>query len=122
MTRFDAIELLSASRDALQCRAGRLSPVAGGYLWTAIDYISDELDQLVARDLTDDGTYDPTTDAFNARTDRGSRFVGILDDIRCGLSTDDPVARSVAALLKLIPKSGHVLALQTAQASFWDER
>ena len=118
-TRIRAIELLSEAREALRARAGTLTPVAGGYLWTAIDYISDELDQLVARNLADADVYDPATDAFKSQTAQGSRFAGILDDIKCGCSPVDPVFRVAEAVLRLIPKSRQALAMQAAQASFW---
>ena len=118
-TRMGAVERLSAAREALQARAVTLSPIAGGYLWTAVDYISDELDQLVARNLVDGDAYRPATDAFTSQTAQGSRFAGMLDDIKQSCSAADPVFRAAEAVLALIPGSRQALELQAVQSSFW---
>lgn len=116
-TKAETIDTLCASRDVLRAEAGMLSPAAGGYLWTAVDRISDEIDRLVANALADDEAYAPSTSAFKTETDQGRRFVGILTDIKILFARNEAVVRAVSPVVQLIPMAWLLAAIVAERTS-----
>jgi hypothetical protein len=100
-TTSDTISSLIQSRNALAAHTAGVSPAAGQYLWTAIDDINDEIDQLTANALAT-APYVPQTDPFKPVTDAGKQFIGTLNDIKSVFSALNDVVTAVTGVLKLI--------------------
>ena len=100
-TTTQTIATLVASRNALVAETTGVSTTAGQYLWTAIDDINDEIDQLTANALAN-ADYVPQTDPFKAVTDEGKAFIGTLNDIKSVFSGIAAVAAAATSVLNII--------------------
>jgi hypothetical protein len=101
VTGSDAIASLIQARNAMVAHTSGVSTAASQYLWTAIDDINDEIDQLTANALAS-APYVPQTDPFKSVTDAGKAFVGTLNDIKSLFSQIDQVVNAVTSVLKVI--------------------
>ena len=100
-TTVETITTLLASRNALVAETNGLSTTAGQYLWTAIDDINSEIDQLTANALAN-ADYVPQSDPFKAMTAEGKQFIGTLNDIKAVFSGIDAVVAAALSVLKIV--------------------
>lgn len=100
-TNSETLSSLIQARNTLAAHASGLSPAAGQYLWTAIDDLNDEIDQLTANALAT-APYVPQTDPFKAVTDAGKQFIGTLNDIKSVFSKLDDVIKAADGVIGVI--------------------
>jgi hypothetical protein len=100
-TTEETISSLILYRNTLAAHTSGLSPAAGQYLWTAIDDINDEIDQLTANALAT-APYVPQTDPFKSITDAGKQFIGTLSDIKQLFSNLDDVVKAAQSVIGII--------------------
>ena len=97
----ETINKLIADRNALAAHTSDTSPAAGQYVWTAIDDINDEIDELVANALAD-AAYVPQTDPFKSTTDASKQFMSTLNNIKSVFSTVDTVVAAIMDVISII--------------------
>jgi len=100
-TANDTMASLINDRNALAAHTGQLSPAAGQYLWTAIDDINNEIDQITASSLLD-ASYVPQTDPFKSVTNASKQFIGTLHDIKSVFSGAADVLAAADDVIKVI--------------------
>ena len=100
-TAVEVINALVKARNALAAHTSQTSTAAGQYLWTAIDDINDEIDQITANALAA-APYVPQTDPFKSVSDAGKAFIGTLNDIKDVFSKIDEVVKAVTSVLGII--------------------
>ena len=100
-TTTQTITSLINSRNALAKETDGLSPTSSQYLWTAIDDINTEIDELTANALAT-ADYVPQTDPFKAVTNEGKAFIGTLNDIKGIFSTAAAVVAAATSVLNII--------------------